>query len=160
MRAALVLALALCAIGCRQPDGLPPTPTAEQSNEIGDIARDMINVVNKNPEAPEDLRGDLSRYSQTQDVASETDALARQLAQALAGARLDDETAQRLAHTLWLGLTAREFSESQIDALKSDLKTILTSAGVPEDRAQPVADRLGAVQTLITNNPRRWYQLF
>jgi hypothetical protein len=159
-RLALLLALALLAPGCRQADGPLPQPANEQTNEIGDIARDMANVVNKDPQGPEDLKGDLAKYANNDDARVRIDALADNLVQALGSARLDDATAQRLAHTLWVGITATELSERQVEVLERELKGILSSAGVPDDRAQPVADRLGAVQEVVTLNPKRWYQVF
>jgi hypothetical protein len=62
--------------------------------------------------------------------------------------------------TLWVGLTARELSERQVETLSREVKTALASTGVPENRAQSIADRLSAVQKSITANPRRWYQVF
>jgi hypothetical protein len=137
-----------------------PTPTTDRTNEIGDIARDMANVVNKDPQAPQDLRDDLARYAQSEDATAPIDNLARDLVPALNTARLDDATAQRLAHTLWVGLTARDLSERQVGVLQRELKGILTQAGVADDRAQPVADRVADVQKVITSNPKRWYQVF
>jgi hypothetical protein len=160
LRVFLLLALILVASGCRQADGAMPAPTTDQTNEIGDIARDMANVVNKDPQAPQDLRDDLARYAQTESAAAPIDNLARDLVPALNTARLDDPTAQRLAHTLWVGLTARSLSERQVAVLQRELKGILTQAGVTDDRAQPVADRIGDVQKAITANPKRWYQVF
>lgn len=152
--------LVAAVLACRQADGPAPTPTPDQSNEIADISRDMMNVVNKDPQAPDDLRSDLMKYSPNEAASREIAQLARDLTQALASARLEDQTAQRLAQTLWLGLTAKDFSERQIEALEAELKTVLASAGVTEERAQPIADRLGEVQKAITDNPRRWYQVF
>ena len=73
---------------------------------------------------------------------------------------LDDATAQKLAHLLWLSVSARQLSERQIGSLQKDLKDTLTLAGVEESRAQPVADKLGEVQKATTENRRRWYQFF
>lgn len=159
-RLAVALVLGLAAAGCRQPDGQAPTPTADQTNEIGDIARDMINVVNKDPQGPEDLRADLSKYGQDAEATAQIDAFARQLTGALADARLDDATAERLAKTLWVAVTARDLSARQIDALEQELEDVLASAGVPEERAQPIANRLDEMQRAITDNPKRWYQVF
>jgi hypothetical protein len=159
-RTLALLLLLLAPAGCRQADGPTPAPTVDQNNEIGDIARDMINVVNKDPQAAEDLRSDMSKYGPTDEATAHINELAKQVAQALNEARLDDATAQRLATTLWTGLTARELSRRQIEALEKELVAVLASAGVAEERAQPIADRLGDVQEAITNNPKRWYQVF
>jgi hypothetical protein len=156
----LAVAVTLGCSGCRQPDGRMPTPVRDQSNEITDVARDMINIVNKDPQAPEDLRSDLSKYGDNASAVAKANELAKAVAAALPGARLEDETANQLARTLWVGLTATELSERQVDTLKRDVKATLASAGVEEGRAQPVADKLGEVQSVVTKNPKRWYQLF
>jgi hypothetical protein len=155
-----LLSLLLLSGGCRQADGPMPTPNREQANEIGDIARDLINVANKDPQAPDELRGDIAKYGSNDAAVQQMSDLAREVSQALAGARLDDQSAQNLATTLWVGLTARELSERQVETLGRDVKAALASTGVPEDRAQSIADRLNAVQKTITANPRRWYQVF
>lgn len=157
---ALPLALSFSLAGCRQADGPTPTPNREQANEIGDITRDLMNVANKDPQAPEELRTDIVKYGSHDEATQQMNALAQEIAQTLAGARLDDLTAQSLATTLWVGLTARELSERQVEALGREVKTTLASTGVPEDRAQSIVNRLSAVQKTITANPRRWYQVF
>jgi hypothetical protein len=157
---ALPLALSLCLSGCRQADGPTPTPNREQTNEIGDIARDLMNAANKDPQAPEELQNDIAKYGSNDEAVQQMNLLAQEVSQALAGARLDDQTAQSLAKTLWLGLAAKDLSERQVETLGRDVKTTLASTGVPEARAQSIADRLSAVQKTITANPRRWYQVF
>jgi hypothetical protein len=160
VRIVFVLALSLVGGGCRQADGPTPTPTREQANEIGDITRDLINVANKDPQAPDELRTDIAKYGSNAEAVQQMNGLAQEVSQALAGARLDEQAAQSLASTLWVGLTARELSERQVEALGRDVKTALASTGVPEDRAQSIANRLSAIQKTITANPRRWYQVF
>ena len=160
VRLVLVLALSLVVCGCRQADGPTPTPTREQSNEIGDITRDLINVANKDPQAPEELRTDIAKYGSNDEAVQQMNGLAQEVSQALAGARLDEQAAHNLANTLWVGLTARDLSERQVETLGRDVKTALASTGVPEDRAQSIANRLSAVQKTVTANPRRWYQVF
>jgi hypothetical protein len=160
VRFALALVLAVAAAGCRQADGPIPVPARDQSNEIGDLARNMMNIVNKDPQAPEDLKSDLSKYGQTRDASAKADELAAQIAQVLPGTRLDEDSAEKLAHTLWVAVTAKQLSERQINGLEKDLKDTLVLAGVEESRAQPVADKLGEVQSATTENRRRWYQVF
>jgi hypothetical protein len=158
-RLALLLAIAAAA-GCRQADGPIPTPTAEQANEIGDLARDMINVANRDPQASEDLRSDMSKYGSTGDEVQRMNDLAATLSVALAGARLTDETARELANVIWVALNGKELSERQAEALGREVRTLLSSTGVTEERAQAIADRLGDVQKVVTDNRRRWYQVF
>jgi hypothetical protein len=160
LRFALALALAVGAASCRQADGPIPAPAGDQSNEIGDIARDMINVANKDPQAAEDLRSDLSKYGSSEESVQRINDLATALADALGGARLPDETAQNLANVVWVGLNGTQLSERQADALEREIKSVLSSTGVTEARAQSIADRLGEAQKAVTENRRRWYQVF
>jgi hypothetical protein len=160
LRCLLVLAVAVGAASCRQADGPIPTPSGDQNNEIGDIARDMVNVVNKDPQAAEDLRCDLVKYAGNEEAGRQIDGLAREISGALAGARLTDETAQSFAKVVWIGLNGKELSERQAEALGREVKTVLSTTGVTEQRAQAIADRLGAVQRAVTDTPRRWYQVF
>jgi hypothetical protein len=153
-------ALLALAAGCRQPDGPTPAPTPDRQNEIRDLAKDMINVINSDPEAPGDLADDISRYAPNPEASEASRELARRLADALPSARLDDPTAQRLAHSIWVGLTATELSARQVDVVKTDVRGILQGAGVAEPQAESVAQQLGVVQEEITNNPKRWYQVF
>ena len=146
--------------GCRQADGPIPTPTADQSNEIGDIARDMMNVVNKDPQAPEDLRSDLAKYAVNEETGRQIDALAKAISDALVGARLTEEGAKNLANVVWVAINGKELSERQADALEREVKTVLSTTGVSEARAQTIADRLDALQKVVTEKPRRWYQVF
>jgi len=159
VRGALIAAL-LGGAACRQPDGRTPIPTADQQNEIGDIARDLLNLVNNDREAPGDLASDLQKYTEEDAGLDQSKELTRRLIEGLEGARLDEPTAEQLARTLWVGLTARDYSNRQVDALKTELTAVLTKAGVPANRAQPIAEQLGAVQQAITTNPKRWYQVF
>jgi hypothetical protein len=160
-RLACVAVLTLASTACRQTDGPTPTPTPDQQNEIGDLSRNLVNLVNKDPAAAEDLRSDLAKYSPNEDATVASHELTRRLAEAVtSGARLDEPTAQKLARTLWLAMTATEYSERQVEALENELKGTLVAAGVAENRAQPVADQLGVVQERITANPKRWYQVF
>jgi hypothetical protein len=160
LRFALAMTLALGAAGCRQADGPIPTPTGDQSNEIGDIARDMISVAGKDPQAPEDLRSDLAKYGSNDEAVQRINDLAKEISGALVGVRLTDETAKNLANILWVGLNGKELSERQVEALGREVKTVLASTGVTENRAQAIADRLDAAQKAVTENRRRWYQVF
>ena len=160
VRLALVVTLAVCAAACRQADGPIPTPVGDQSNEIHDISRDLVNVANKDAQAPEELRSDLAKYGERPEHVQQINELAKEIAGALPGARLDDQTAKSLANTLWVALVGKELSERQIAALGREVKAGLASTGVAEERAQAIADRLQRVQSAMTDNPRRWYQVF
>lgn len=156
----LALPLAIGAAACRQPDGPTPSPARDQQNEIRDIAKDMLNVINSDPDGAGDLSSDISKYGPNPEATEASRELARRLIEVLPSARLDEQTAQRLAHSLWVGLTAKELSARQVEAVKNEVRDVLRGAGVEEPSADAVAQQLGAVQEEITNNPKRWYQVF
>jgi hypothetical protein len=137
-----------------------PTPTADQRNEIRDIAQDMINVTNKDQSGAADLANDVGKYIDEGEAAEHVASFTRELAGVLSTARLDDQSAERLAHSIWVGLTATELSERQVETVENDVERSLTSAGVASDRANAVAQHIGRIQETITDNPRRWYQVF
>jgi predicted small lipoprotein YifL len=156
----LAAPLALSLAGCRQPDGPLPVPTEDAKDEIGELARDMINVINRESQAEAELASDVSKYGSDIEAVDASRELARRLTDVLPSAKLDEQSAQRLAHTMWVGVTATELSARQIEAMQNEAKEILRSAGVEEPRADAVAQQLGVVQQEITHNPKRWYQVF
>jgi hypothetical protein len=156
----IALMLAIVAGACRQADGTIPMPSTDQRNEIDDIAHDMRNVARKDPQAPKDLAEDLSKYSTQAPAITATNELARRLSVALQNAKLDEEPAERLAHTLWVGVIARDISDRQVQALQNDVKVVLTSSGVTAQNADAVADQIRGVQQTVTQRRKRWYEVF
>ena len=82
------------------------------------------------------------------------------VATVLAGVDLAEQTAQRLAHSLWLSVVARELSERQTETLQNDVQSLLMAEGIAEEDAQLVAAQVGEVQGAVAARPRRWYELF
>jgi hypothetical protein len=146
--------------GCRQADGPMPTPTQNVQAELTDVARDLQNVSARNAQAPDELRDDLSKYTQRPTARPAVDELSRRVANVLPGSTLNDQDAQRLAHNLWVSIAAREISERQIESLQNDVQSILMAVGVAEENAQQVAAQVGEVQRAVTDRPRRWYEFF
>jgi hypothetical protein len=146
---------------CRQADGPIPTPNETVQAELVDVRRDLQNVASsRDPEASNDLAADLRKYAQRQSAKPAVEELSRRAASVLAGKNLPDQTAQQLAHDLWLSIAAREISERQVETLQNDVQSILMSIGVAEEGARQVAAQVGAVQSAGTDRPRRWYELF
>jgi hypothetical protein len=164
MRSAVRVIVSVVAVmslsGCRQADGPVPTPNAGRQEELNDVARDLQYIASgTEPDGPEYLADDLRKYARERAVPA-VDELARRTASAVAGTKLADETAQRLSHSLWVSVSARELSERQIEGLQNDMQSMLVSIGAAEDRAQLVAAQVGEVQRAVTDRPRRWYELF
>lgn len=137
-----------------------PPATGTVPNELGDISRDLQNLVSGNSDGPKDLSDDISHYAQGTDggeVAARE--LSRRLGQALTGKSFKLAQAMPVAHTCWVTVAARQLSEKQIDTLKGDMKSQLMSLGVNDQQAQSVADQVGVVQQAVTGRHRRWYEL-
>lgn len=160
-RVGVVVAAVLMVSGCRQPDGAVPTPNETVQEELGDVTRDLTYIAGgRDPQAPQDLAEDLRKYSVRPSAVPAVDELSRRAAQAVAGSRLTEQSAQRLTQNLWLSIAARDLSERQVEALQNDVQSLLMSIGIAEDRAHDVALQVGEVQRAVTNRPRRWYELF
>ncbi len=137
-----------------------PTADAETQNELVDVSHDLQNVARRDPEAPKDLADDLSKYPRRVTAVPSVNELTRRTATVLVGKTLNDTTAQRLAHSLWTSVAARELSERQVETLQNDVQSQLVAIGVAEPQAQQVAAQVGEVQKAVGNRPRRWYELF
>jgi hypothetical protein len=159
--AALIVAAALIT-GCRQADGPMPAPDANIQKELVDVTRDLENVANNNPDGPEELAYDLRKYvsDKRPQAVPAVDELSRRTAQVLPNTKLTPESAQRLAQSLWVSVTAAELSERQVETLQEDVQSLLVSVGVAEQNAQQVAAQVGDVQRAVGDRPRRWYELF
>ena len=145
---------------CRQGDGPVPTPNAVVQEELVDVRRDLENAASNNPDAPEELARDLRKYVIRPSATPAVDELSRRTARVLPQTKLTEQSAQQLAHNLWVTVSARELSERQVESLQNDVQSLLMSVGVAEQNAQQVAAQVGDVQRAVGDRPRRWYELF
>jgi hypothetical protein len=146
---------------CRQADGPVSAPDANVQGELIDVGHDLEDIARRrDPEAPNNLAEDLRRYARRPTAVPAVEELARRTAGVVAGSTLTEQAAQRLAHNLWLAVAARENSERQTETLQNDTQSLLMSIGIPEGRAQQVAEQVGEVQRAVNDRPRRWYELF
>ncbi|MBI4887207.1 MAG: hypothetical protein HY824_08945 [Acidobacteria bacterium] len=161
-RYGVIAAAVLTVGGCRQGDGPVPTPSVEREQELVDVAHDLQNVaLGRDPQAAADLADDLRKYTDGKPKAEPAvDELSRRTVQTLAGVSLPGPAAQQLAHHYYMAMMAREMSDRQVETLQNDTQSLLMSIGVAEPTAQQVAQQVGAVQTLVTDRQRRWYELF
>jgi hypothetical protein len=155
-----VLIAALFVSGCRQGDGPVPAPNPIVQEELQDVARDLENLASNNPTAPEELAHDLGKYVVRPSAAPAVEELSRRTARVLPSTKLTEQSAQQLAHNLWVTVSARELSERQVESLQNDVQSLLMSVGVAEPNAQQVAAQVGDVQRAVGDRPRRWYELF
>ena len=157
---AIILVSALALGACRQADGPMPPVNAEIQNELLDISHDLQNVARRDPAGPEDLAHDLGKYPRQSDEMPAVNELTRRTSNVLVGKTVNEQAGQRLAHSLWTTVAARELSERQVETLHNDLQSILVSIGVAEPQAQQVAAQVGEVQKAVGDRPRRWYEFF
>lgn len=158
---AVTVAFALMVGGCRQPDGEVPTPNATVQEELVDVSRDLQYVAaGTDPGAANDLAADLRKYARRTSAVPEVDELSARAAAAVGGSKLTQQSAEQLAHNLWLSVAARDMSERQVEGLQNETRSLLVSIGIPEERAEQVAAQVGEVQRAVTDRPRRWYELF
>ena len=147
--------------GCRQADGPMPEANGEVPNRLSDITRDLQSVARGDMQARQDLADDVTVFVDAgKESRQAVNELSRRTAEVVDGSRLSDQTAQRLAHQLWTAAAARELSQRQVEVLQGDMHALLVEIGVPEERAENVATQVGEVQRLVTNRPKRWYQVF
>ena len=157
----IVLAVVLLLAGCRQSDAPMPTPDEDVREELDDVRQDLLNVASgRDQTAPAALAEDLRKYVSRPSAVGPVDELSRRTAAALPGRTLTEEAAERLAHTLWVAVTARDLSERQIEALQNDVAAQLTAVGVSQDAAGQVAAQVEEVQSAVTDRQRRWYEMF
>lgn len=158
---AVTVAFALMVGGCRQPDGEVPTPNATVQEELVDVSRDLQYVAaGTDPGAANDLAADLRKYTRRTSALPVVDELSARAAAAIGGSMLTQQSADQLAHNLWLSVAARDMSERQVEGLQNETQSLLLSIGIPEERAAQVAAQVGDVQRAVTDRPRRWYELF
>jgi hypothetical protein len=158
---ALSIVVLLAGAGCRQPDGAVPTPSPDAKEDLSDISKDLTYIATgSDPAAPDDLAYDLRKYTERENGIRAVDELSRRTASAVAGKKLPEQTAQRLAHTLWLSIVATEISDRQVEGLQNDTQSMLMSIGVVDQQAEQVAAQVGEVQRAVTERVRRWYEWF
>jgi len=155
----LLTAILLTFAGCRQSDGPLPMPDGDDPNRIEDLSRNLLNIAGGDPQAPRDLADDLAIFvAEKPDAQPAVAELANRAAAAVRGAMLTEEVARELADELWRTLRADQFSDTQIENLTAEVETTLAMAGIPAERADPVAAQVTEVQELVRTRERRWYE--
>jgi hypothetical protein len=154
-----LVVFALTAAGCRQADGEVPTPSAGVQLDLQDVTRDLLNAAGGDPEAPKDLADDIAKYADRRG-GQEARELSRRIADVLKGSKLDETSAQRLAHHLWVAVAAKDLSTRQADQLRKDVEELLVSVGVERQRAEGASAQVTELQKAITLREKRWYEVF
>ena len=161
VRLAFIVATALGLAACRQADGPMPAMNPNIQGELEDVRHDLQNIATGyDKQAPQDLAGDLKKYSDKRSAHPAIDELTQKTADILPGKKIDEQTGNRLAHTLWTVVAGRELSDRQVETLQNDLQSILVSVGVAEATAQQIGVQAGEVQKQVTSRDKRWYEWF
>jgi len=157
---ALVLVVALTA-ACRQPDGSLPPLDEQDTNRISDLAHDLQAIAGGDVSAHKDFAQDLVVFVDPHAQEAQTTVLgfAGRLAEAVASAKLTEQSAQQLAHTTWSLVGATEMSDRQIRAMQVELRTQLSASGVGQERVDAIAAEIPTVQRAVTTRPRRWFEV-
>lgn len=157
----VIILLSSLTSGCRQPDGATPTPDEEAANRIFDIGNGLQQVARGEAGAKEGLVQDFQVFvdPHTQAAQSAAQGFATRLGDAVLSASLTEQSAQQLAHTIWVVAAATELSEKQTRALQDELRSQLTLAGISQDKVDAVVAEVPTVQRAVTTRPRRWYEV-
>src|SRR5262245_29384240 len=147
---ALVLLTALSVGACRQGDGELPAKTADVPNRINDLKRDLESVVAGDTQAVQDLADDLIVFTEEPGGITATRALTTTVSPLLVKRQMNDEAMTHMATLLWTTVAARQLSERQVDALKDDMRGLLSSLGVSQLDANLAAGRVGDVQQAVS----------
>ena len=118
---AIILLSALTLAGCRQADGPLPQADANTQEELLDVQHDLQNIAGGDPNGPRDLEHDVTKYARKPEEVPSITELTRRTATVVAGRTLNEQTAGRLAHSLWQTIWARQVSERQTEALQNEI---------------------------------------
>ena len=156
----LLTVVLLTLAGCKQSDAPIPAPEGDDPNRISDLSRDLMNIARGDPDGPKDFTDDLLLFvSRRPGAEGPTVELAKRTITAVRGATLPEAPAKELANQLWITTRVTELSDTQITDLGKKVQTTLTTAGVPADRATPVAAQVAEVQKVVRTRQRRWYEM-
>jgi hypothetical protein len=157
----VVLFTGACAAGCRQSDGAWPTDTGgDTPNRLHDLTRDLQSVAAGEADAPKDLADDLAVFAEEPAGASAARTLGDSISNTIRKRTASEDTCKQMASILWKAVASRQLSERQVDALKDDMRGVLTSLGVAQADANAVADRIGQTQKAVTVRTRSWYERY
>ena len=162
----LVIVVCLCALvgACRMADGpLPDTKEPETANELGDLGRDVANVLAGDPQGRQDFTDDLLGFADlTAKPAAEAPIreLASQVLAAAVATKPSEAAAAPLLEQLYVAIAARQLSEGQIQALEENVQAAASRMGLDDVKARALSAQAGIVQQAVTERHRRWYEVF
>ena len=160
---AVSLSIALSA-ACRMADGpVPDSKDPDIANQLGDIQRDLENVLSGDPQGRQDFEDDLMRFA---DLAASPEAeapikqLSTQVVDAVVQTKAKGTAVTPLVERLFVAINARDLSEGQTKALGEDVLANLSRMGVDDVKARAIVAQVAIVQQAVTDRHRRWYEVF
>lgn len=137
-------------------EGYPeiPGPSGEWTNKVGDLERDLQNLEAHGAAAADDFADDLESMAESAEIKptrSTLDALAQELASVLPKSTQGAKLRPRLAQLLFVATRRANMSEDRFGRLQQEVQTLLTTHGVPADRATVIA---GHVNTIARRSRR------
>jgi hypothetical protein len=160
----VVCLLAFVTAACRMADGPMPNPKADEvPNQIGDLGRDLSGVVNGDSQARQDFMDDMMAFvdlDRAPDAEAPVKQLAGQVLEAVVATKPQESAVAPLLEHLYVAITARELSETQVKTLEESVQTAASRIGVDDVKARALAAQAGIVQQAVTERHRRWYEVF
>jgi hypothetical protein len=119
--------------------------TTELAANLGDVERDIQNIVDRSPNAAAEFADDLFKTaSENRAVRPHIDALSRELDATLPAAKGIGPSVRRFTELLFAASRGR-LDDARLTQLDGDVRKLLTEAGVPEPRAKTAAGHVVAI---------------
>lgn len=142
---------------------MPNAKADDGPNQVGDLARDLGNIMAGHEEARQDFMEDLMVFVDLEDAPdaeAPIQALGQQVMDAVMATKASEAAVVPLLEQVYVALTARELSENQVKTLQANVQGAATQLGVDDVKARALAAQAGIVQQAVTERHRRWYEVF
>jgi len=163
---ALLLAACVCllSVSCRMADGpVPDAKDPDAANELGDLGRDVSNILGGDAQGRQDFLDDLLGFADleaTPAAEAPIKALGTQVIDAAVATKPTEATMAPLLAHLYVAITARQLSEGQVKTMEENVRTAASGIGLDDVKARALAAQAGIVQQAVTERHRRWYEVF
>ena len=160
----VMCACVLVTASCRMADGpMPDSKAGDAPNQIGDLSRDLSNVLAGREEGRQDFMDDLLVFvdlDDAPDAEAPVKALGQQVMDVVVATKASETAMVPLLERVYVALKARELSENQLKSLQEDVQGAATQLGADDVKARALAAQVGIVQQAVTERHRRWYEVF
>ncbi|MBA3272104.1 MAG: hypothetical protein H0T71_16490 [Acidobacteria bacterium] len=119
--------------------------TSELAANLGDVERDIQNIVDRGPNAAAEFADDLFKIGNEKRAArTHIDALSRELDATQPAAKGLGNAKRRLSELLFVASRGR-LDDARLTQLDGDVRKLLAEAGLPEARAKAAAGHVVAI---------------